>query len=57
MFKNISNLGKTLKKEEQKSIKGGIGCSPYECWLKYGGLWLTEEDFFCKGNICGIRSI
>ncbi len=56
MLKNIASLGKALKKSEQKSINGGLGCTPYYCWVKYGGPWLTPDDFFCSGNICGIEA-
>lgn len=55
MLKNISNFGKTLSKSEQKSISGGFGrCTPYNCWVKYGGPFLTVEDFACNGPFCEI---
>lgn len=57
MFKKISSLGKTLKKAEQKAINGGVGCTPYDCWYRYGGPWLTPDDFFCSNNVCGIEAI
>lgn len=57
MLKNISKLGKKLEKTEQKSINGGFGCTPYDCWVRYGGPWLTPENFFCNGGYCGLKAI
>ncbi len=55
MLKNISNLGSVLNKSEQKNINGGSSnCTPYKCWLRYGSPWMTPDDFFCNGPICGI---
>ena len=57
MIKNISKLGKYLDKSEQKSIKGGYRCTPYDCWVRYGGQFLTPENFFCQGDACGLKAI
>lgn len=57
MFKNISKLGKHLSKSEQKSVTGGFRCTPYDCWVRYGGEFLTPEDFFCQGDACGLAAI
>ena len=53
MLKNISNLGTTLSKEEQKDINGGFfgfgnRCSRNsDCY----GQFLGPGDVFCTGSI------
>lgn len=59
MLKNISNLGKTLNKAEQKSINGGFArCTPYHCWLRFtgGNPIVPVEQFICNGHSCELTA-
>ena len=50
MLKNISNLGTTLNKKEQKSINGGAGwqqCGPSTCCRTLPSGYVLREPCRC----------
>ncbi|AZJ34470.1 hypothetical protein [Tenacibaculum singaporense] len=60
MLQNISNLGTTLNKKEQKNINGGFGGGTMQCSTNsdcdilnsYPGM--ENERFFCYWGYCQI---
>jgi len=54
MLKNISKLGATLSKEEQKSINGGFRSRVChrnsDCYFTIGGFTIGPGDTFCGHN-------
>ncbi|MGG6229723.1 hypothetical protein C7448_101369 [Tenacibaculum gallaicum] len=60
MLKNISNLGTTLNKKEQKFINGGFGggrmqCSSNsDCNILNSLPGMENEVFFCYWGYCQI---
>ncbi|MBA6156744.1 hypothetical protein H3Z83_09480 [Tenacibaculum sp. S7007] len=46
MLKNISNVGKVLKKQEQQSIKGGYNLG--ECPPQYNHQCFEGGPFYCN---------
>jgi len=54
MLKNISKLGSTLSKEQQKSISGGsrrrVCRINSDCYFTIGGFTIGRGDTFCGHN-------
>lgn len=55
MLKNISNLGKALKKAEQKAVNGGNAC--FSCYNNCMHTNTNKDEYgvcisLCQQNIC-----
>lgn len=64
MKKLILNVGKTLTKKEQQSLKGGFIPTLYQfCCTRTQGFWISQYPFLggdpyytCTNNVCNNRN-